>query len=207
MTERRDFDSKVLRGLRGLREPRRRPVLDVPSSYVCVGCGEVHAGLPPSIFFPAPLMYEHIAPAQRESRVFVAVEDEAIGIKDEAGIPHLFIRGNLELPVVGADRFGWTLWAEISTSDFGNALKRWSDEGRSAHGPYPGKIACAIPGYEVTLGVAVLVHTQPPGVRPVFEVNEEHPLRTDQRSGISVHRHAELVSMSMGRRQHNSGPR
>jgi hypothetical protein len=110
---------------------------------------------------------------------------------------HFFIRGRIEIPVVNTgDLFAWLVWAEVSGEDFLNISDLWTVKGREATAPYEARLANNLGLYsEHSLGLRVRLHTRPIGDRPFVEIVEEHPLRYQQRNGISAHRVQEIAHL------------
>jgi hypothetical protein len=75
----------------------------------------------------------------------------------------------------------------VSEEDIVRMAEVWETPGRESMPPVPGTLANNIPVFEEsTLGLPVLVHTQPLGLRPHVELVEDgHPLALEQREGIS----------------------
>jgi len=86
------------------------------------------------------------------------------------------------------------VWSTLSEANFKRATELWETAGREAEPPYFGWLSNQIPGYSSTINIKALVHTQPVGIRPQIKViEEEHPLATDQASGISRERFEDLI--------------
>ena len=78
--------------------------------------------------------------------------------------------------------------------------------GRETEPPYAGRLSSQIPGYGSTLGLELLVHTQPVGVRPELRLLEApHPLFSDQRNGITAERADELIHTAVFGTVHRDG--
>ena len=85
------------------------------------------------------------------------------------------------------------LGSSLSKTNFERMSDLWESTGRESEPPYVGWLSTAIPGYERTVSLKLLVHTQPVGTRPLIQVQEqEHPLYRDQVEGISWARACEL---------------
>jgi hypothetical protein len=108
---------------------------------------------------------------------------------------HFFILGNLDVPLRGSEEvLRWSVWSTLSEANFKRASELWEAAGREAEPPYFGWLSNQIPGYASTINIKALVHTQPVGVRPQIKVIEDdHPVATDQASGISRERFDELI--------------
>jgi hypothetical protein len=149
--------------------------------WLCACCGQSHTGVPLSFAADFPDAYANMAPAQRAERA-VCSSDQCI-IDDEI----FAIRGIIELPVRGTgELFLWGVWATVWPEDFEEISESWEEEGRETrHGPFKGRLANQLSEYQNTLNLKVSVIIQPAGKRPVFVIEEPHPLATQQKEGIS----------------------
>jgi hypothetical protein len=156
--------------------------------FTCAVCGRHHDELPLCFLTLAPVYADTIAEAERAERVALSSDQCVI---DER---HFFILGNLDLPIIGRqEHFRWSLWSSLSKMNFERASDLWEKAGRESEPPYFGWLSATVPGYETTVNLKVAVQTQPLGVRPLIQVQEqEHPLYRDQVDGISWERACEL---------------
>ncbi len=166
-------------------------------AYKCASCDAWHEGLPLSWHTEGPAQLGAVPEDAWDERVTLTT-DQCILEQDGT---HFFMRGLLRIPVHGRDdvlEFG--VWASLSEANFERAGELWETQGREAEPPYSGWLSTAIPGYPDTMLLQVRMHTRPVGERPQVEVlaPEEHPLRIDQRDGISEARLMELVAASLG---------
>ena len=80
--------------------------------FRCQTCGEIHKGMP-GFGADAPLSYYAIPEAERASRCELSSDECVI---DRASF---FIRGCLEIPVLGADEpLIWGVWISLSEQSF-----------------------------------------------------------------------------------------
>jgi len=85
--------------------------------------------------------------------------------------------------------FSWGVWVEVSQQFFNTYIASWHKEGREKDLPIEGKLANNLPPYPNTIGMKVVIHLREPGKRPWIEVKQtEHPLFSEQKSGISPKR-------------------
>jgi hypothetical protein len=156
--------------------------------FTCASCGQYHDELPLCFLAPAPAQVAVVAEAERARRVLLS-SDQCI-IDEE----YFFILGNLDLPIVDREEmFRWSVWSSLSRKNFERASDLWETAGRESEPPYFGWLSTAIPGYERTVGLKVVVHTKPVGTRPAIEVIEQdHLLYRDFVDGISWARACEL---------------
>lgn len=140
-----------------------------------------------------PDYYFSVPPEERAIRVEIT---ESLCVVDEA---HFFIRGRIEIPVIGSDEpFCWNVWTSLSEENFIRANERWNDERRVEEPAYFGWLQTQLPGYADTLNIKTMVHTQEVGIIPRIElIEEDHPLTQEQQAGITRQRVKELVEISM----------
>ncbi|MFJ8281520.1 DUF2199 domain-containing protein [Streptomyces griseoviridis] len=109
---------------------------------------------------------------------------------------HFFIRGLIEIPVIGSqDLFSWGVWVSLSSDSFAHALNVWNTEGREAEKPYFGWLSTELGLYsESTTNLKTNAHTRPVGKRPFIELEPtDHPLAVEQRTGITQDRVREIA--------------
>lgn len=164
-----------------------------PMGYECKCCGVWHDERPTAFGADMPLAVAQLADDERAARVALS-SDQCI-LDDQ----HFFILGNLDVPVKDfPEVLSWSVWATLSEASFERCSELWHSEGRESEPPYFGWLSNQLPGYPRSVNIGVLVHTQPLGVRPRLEVIEEsHPLRTDQREGITAARADELIHSAL----------
>lgn len=62
----------------------------------------------------------------------------------------------------------------------------WEEQGRETRrGPFKARLANSLSVYPETLNLKLRIVLQPVNTRPLFILEEEHPLATAQRDGIS----------------------
>jgi len=159
--------------------------------FQCGRCGKWHDGLPMSWDFAAPVYWD---PRDRsvkngESEL---TEDLCIIQRDS-----FFMKGNLEIPLIGQDSFfSFSIWTSLSREAFERATKLWKDPDRINEPPYFGWFSSSVPGYPDTINLKTNVHTRGVGVKPLIELEpSEHPLAIEQRSGITLTRVAEIAAI------------
>lgn len=164
-----------------------------PTTFRCRCCGEEHPGPPLSWAVEAPDEWSALTPSQRRSKGDLS-SDQCIIDPDR-----FFIRGSLELPVVGGVApFVWDVWVSLSETNFKRASGRWHDPNRTEESPYFGWLCNSLPGYPETLSLKTNVHTRSVGVRPLIELEPtEHPLAVEQRDGITMARVIEIAEIAL----------
>ncbi|HEY0453337.1 DUF2199 domain-containing protein [Actinophytocola sp.] len=153
------------------------------SGFTCSGCGAHHA--------TPPLAYHAGAPAYWSPNLADDPGSELGTDQCVIGGEHFFVRGLVELPVIGSDDvFAWGVWVSLSKESFVHASTRWHDEDRANDAPYFGWLSTDLAGYAPsTLDLKTNLHTRPVGTRPFVELEPtDHPLAVEQCTGITRHR-------------------
>jgi hypothetical protein len=145
----------------------------------------------PSLGAHAPLSYYDIPESEREQRCDLGSDDCVIDGK------HFFVRGCLEIPVVGeSEFFTWGVWVSLSETSFTEWVKHFDNPMRSKVGPFFGWLNAWLKPYPETMNLKTHVHLRDNGIRPLIELEStDHPLSIEQREGISVARVAELYAL------------
>ena len=170
------------------------------AAWRCTTCGDFHEELPFAYGPDVPDSWAAL-PEEERSRRSEVTSDQCIvnGVDGR----HFFIRGRLEIPIVGsADVFVWLVWTTLSEANFCRASDLWELEGREAEPPYSGWLNTELASVyrEHTLNLKTLVHTRPVGQRPFIEVVESaHPLAKEQREGITRTRVQEIAELLLHR--------
>jgi len=139
-------------------------------------------------FLPAPDYFWSVPEAERESRV-VLTKDQCI-IDDR----YFFVAGNFSIPVAGTeDAVKFTCWVSLSNQAFERMNDTWENPERVKEEPYCGWFSNNLPTYTGTVKLKARLHQQPPGTKPVIELEPtDHPLSVDSRIGITPERAAEI---------------
>jgi hypothetical protein len=172
--------------------------------FKCIECGAIHRGSP-SFGFDKPSSYYDVPEPERDTRIMLTKDTCFIvpAADNEGGQIHYFLRGLLEVPIVGAtEPFLWGVWVTQSEDSFMKYLETFDHDqsGTSSFGWLP--VAWAAykrtrPG-EYLENLRCSVHWQKKGKRPLIEVQEcDHPLYFDQRDGISWDRAIEIARTVM----------
>ncbi len=164
--------------------------------FTCSSCDQVHEGIP-TFGATAPLSYYAVPEDEREQRCSLGSDDCVI---DEQ---HFFVRGCLELPVVGYDDpFVWGVWVSLSEESFREWVGSFHQAERSHLGPYFGWLNAWLKPYPDTTSLKTRVHLRDDGIRPYIELEPtDHPLAVEQRSGISTTRVGELYEIMVHDRE------
>lgn len=165
----------------------RPPEADTPTAPapgICPCCGLAHDGLSVSIPVSRPTLTDKVPPAEWAERVWS--NGEMCVIDDE----RFYLYGSVLLSIHGhPDEFAWGAWAEVSEEQFMGYQELRAEEGREAHAPLAALLGTDIPFYPATLGLPLMVHVQPQGLRPNFVLDAgPHPLVQDQAGGVSPER-------------------
>ena len=158
--------------------------------YTCAVCGKEHDGLP-GLGTAAPLYYYSVPAEERVNRC--RLDSDTCVIDDQ----FFFVRGCLEIPIVGErEPFIWGVWASVSSESFETFLRFYDQDHRSHEGPFFGWLSASFKGYPDSESLKTLVHLRDHGQRPFIELEPtEHPLAIEQRSGITVARVGEILSL------------
>lgn len=163
-------------------------------SLSCKLCGVAHDARTSAFLVPLPDMLAAL-PVDEFSRRVERSSDQCV-LDGE----HFFLLGNLDVPVRGEERsVRWTVWTTLSRESFQRATELWTTPGRESEPAYFGWLSNQIPGYPQTVPLALHVHTQPVGIRPILTVlDEDHDLSREQRDGVTSERADELIHAALG---------
>ena len=161
----------------------------MPSGFHCQTCGQYHDHVPMSFGAEGPVYYLAMSEQERSERCEHSTD---LCVIDQQ---HYFIRGRLELPIMGSDKaFIWGVWCSLSEESFKQTILRWDATGREQDDPMFGWLSTKLPAYPETLNLKTIVHPQPPGDRPLVILEEtDHPLSIEQREGITMDRVQEIA--------------
>jgi hypothetical protein len=159
-------------------------------TFRCVSCGQVHEGMP-GFGAKAPLSYFEVPEHERADRCDLGSDDCVIDRK------HFFVRGCLEVPVHGqTEPFIWGVWVSLSEASHLEWLKYFTEAKRAHVAPFFGWFNTWLKPYPNTMNLKTRVHMRDDGIRPSIELEPvDHLLASEQRTGISVSRVAELYAL------------
>src|SRR5262245_21113819 len=158
--------------------------------YTCAVCGKEHDGLP-GLGNAAPRYYYSVPTAERSNRC--RLDSDTCVVDSE----FFFVRGCLEIPIVGErEPFIWGVWTSIRPKNFEAFLRLYDQDHRSHEGPFFGWLSASFKGYPDSENLKAMVHLRDHGQRPFIELEPtKHPLAIEQRSGITVARVGEILSL------------
>lgn len=161
------------------------------TTFRCRTCGEHHRPLPLSYSAKAPLTLLRVPSAERPHRVVITPDQCVI---DQA---LFFLRGRIVVPIRDyAEPFIWGVWAQVSLRDFFRTNQMWNVPGREQEPPFRGRLDTDLALFGSTLDQEVRILTQVVGRRPHVEIlAEDHPLRREQRAGITLARAEEIAAV------------
>ncbi|MFE9934601.1 DUF2199 domain-containing protein [Streptomyces sp. NPDC005533] len=109
---------------------------------------------------------------------------------------HYFVKGLIEIPVLGGEVFSWGVWVTLSRENFSRAASLWGTPGRETEQPYFGWLTTELAVYSpTTLNLKTHVHTRAVGELPFVELEStDHPLAVEQRIGITWDRVREIAT-------------
>jgi hypothetical protein len=169
-----------------------RPPEELVHGYHCRTCGKFHGDLPLSFGPDAPVYWYGLSETEREQRSELSTDQCIIDHE------HFFIRGRLEIPIIGSGQcFTWLVWTTLSEENFVRASELWDTKGRESEPPYFGWLSvelASIYNGVSTVNLETLVHTRPVGSRPYVELEAtDHPLAIEQRKGMTWDRVHEIA--------------
>ena len=151
--------------------------------FTCRCCGQRHDELPLSFHAEAPAYWSDDL-----------AQDEPSELTPELCIitgEHHFIRGLVQLPIIGGDDvFDWGVWVSLSKDSFQRVLDSWETPGREMEPPFFGWFSTELSQYSPsTINLKTHVHTRAVGTHPLIELEPtDHPLAVEQRMGITMDR-------------------
>jgi len=104
------------------------------------------------------------------------------------GGQHSFVRGVLEIPVIGLeDSFGYGCWSTLSSTNFQRYVAEF--KANEAGEAWTGWFSSELTAFPGTVNAPCWVAPQPGGRRPsIWLEDEDHPLSIAQRDGITPER-------------------
>ncbi len=162
---------------------------------LCEVCHQVHRGLVRVLGSTAP--DDWLAASEGERLEAELTPD--VCILPFRGVTRHYIRGHIQLPVVGGDVdvFVWSVWIEMDQDSMAAIARSWSDPNRAAMSPLAGRLATELPYEQPTKGLQVTVHTRDPGYPPLLMLScsSSHTLAAEQRNGVGLHRVVEFSEL------------
>jgi hypothetical protein len=162
--------------------------------FVCSFCGQQHDEqmLDIRAQFPDPVFV--LSDEERASRADFG--DDAGVLDPDSSNARFFVRGLVELPIRELDDFfAYGAWAEVDEDSFGRIGDLWWDESGSDEPPFPAVLANELEPYVATTGLACELQLREVNRVPSITMrSEDHPLSSDQSSGITLQRVHELAA-------------
>lgn len=161
--------------------------------FQCGDCGTWHDELPLDVGFDEPLYVSELDDDQR-ARWVTGTGDFRELVQDD--VRHYFIRGVIEIPIVGTDEvFCYGVWSSLSEKSYAAALV--AHQNNESAGPFFGWLSNRLPSYPDTLNLKMKVHLRR-DIRSALELEPtDHPLAVEQRNGMAVHRVEQIISTVM----------
>lgn len=161
--------------------------------FICSNCGEFHEGFPLDYGHRFPDYYFEVPPEERVERI--EADDDLCVVDDE----FFFIRGCLEIPIIGEDdHFIWGVWCSLSRKSYDRVLELWDAENVENEPPFFGWLNSFLPKeiYPNTLNLKTNVYLRNNNQRPFIHVEPTaHPLAIEQENGITMERVREIVEI------------
>jgi hypothetical protein len=168
-------------------------------AWTCRCCGRQFDTLPTGWSWAKPDLWAETPEALRQpaSRL-----DSDLCRMEFGDRTHHFIRGTLEIPIIGTDDvLSWGVWSSLSERSFERALELWDAEDVSGEERRFGWLANRLPPYADARSVALEVWLRSDGLRPSFRAvsPEDHPIVVDQGQGVTLERVQDYVTALMPR--------
>ena len=147
--------------------------------FHCTRCGEWHEGFP-ALTAAKPDHWFALSADQRRS----AECDTDFCVTPDG---HCFIYGTLEIPVDSEVEplLALGVWSTLSRDNYDRYMDLIDDDDRVSLGPMFGWLSNEVQFFPGSLNLKLSVWPQPPGKRPLFEVEPTgHSLSVAQRNGI-----------------------
>ena len=166
------------------------------SGFRCSKCGQWHDELPLDVGAAEPLYVEELSPDEKAQRVSGEPGSDFRVLRRNAAEVHYFIRGVIEIPVLGTDEtFCYGVWTSLSESSYEKANAAYRVNGSA--GPLFGWLSNRLAGYPETLSLKTHVRVRP-DLKASIELEPiDHPLAREQREGISIERVQQIVEPLM----------
>lgn len=157
------------------------------AAFHCATCGQEHVGLPdmgadmPDAYFAVP----------KSKRRKLRVTDDTCVIPLKDGNAY-FIRGVIEIPIRGRERFGFGVWVSLKKENFETYVANFNS---AEIGPFFGWLCTELSFYSAkTTSLKTMVHFRGGGLRPTIKLElASHPLAMHQHFGISLAKALEIV--------------
>jgi hypothetical protein len=161
--------------------------------WTCACCNKQFDSLPLDYGFNAPDHWVELSEEQQQTRGLI--DSDVCMIEDEDG-RHIFVRGCIEIPIVGQDEiFVWGVWVSVSSESFERIYELWQGPVSPDEAPLFGWLCNRITGYPDTLFLKTHLHLRSEGLRPAIGLEPgDHPLYLEQRDGITLERVAEIAA-------------
>jgi hypothetical protein len=159
-----------------------QPTTPDANAWICSCCGQIHSKTPFSFVADFPDNYAVMALEERENRAVISSDQCIIDASE------FWLRGCLEIPILGTDEvFLWGVWGNLFEEDFDAIDDHWEVPNReNLIGPFKGRLGNKLSLYPFTANLKITVKIEPLGTRPLFFVDEPHPLQKEQEEGISL---------------------
>jgi hypothetical protein len=175
----------------------------------CPVCGQANHKLPIDIGAEYPDPYVHLTSELKDSIGWISAKEnpDFCRIKYDDGQTDHFIRGVLELPILGADiglRLG--VWTSLSEANWDFARETWREPRLTRDEPMFGWLCTGYSIYPGTEELACSVYLSAE-LRPQVRLHDaDHPFVVDQQRGITRPRLAEIVHSALPDFDYGGGP-
>jgi len=165
--------------------------------WKCRFCGDAHVGVF-DLACDAPVYWTgpdvKCANSEVHGSDTILTEDMCV-----IGGEHFFIRGVLELPILGSGgmNFGYGVWSSVSKPNFELYVDTFDDGHQADLGPWFGWFSTGLKGYPDTTGLKCNIVPGNGRQRPKIVLQaSDHPLAAEQRDGISFDRLLDIYALN-----------
>lgn len=163
--------------------------MSINYAWTCPCCGKQQNALPLDYALQVPDYWLSLSEEEKTNRGWIGTD---ICIVDG----HFFVRGCIEIPVIGRDdKFVWGAWVSLSEESFKRVRELWNERVIENEPPKFGWLSNRISVYPDTLHLKTDVYLRGDNLRPLIVLEPtEHALAVEQREGISLARVEEIAS-------------
>jgi hypothetical protein len=157
-------------------------------TFICSTCGKSHEGLPTDSAYTLPDVVWAIPETERAKHAKWSKDLCQFGER-------YFFRCVLAVPFKDREGdYGWGVWAEVKYEDFDRYYKLYDEDG-SGEPEMQALLANAVPAYDQTLGLPILVQLQSSTSRPSvrFPPGSDHLFALEQAHGIGEDRYHQIL--------------
>lgn len=167
-------------------------------AWTCPCCGEVHQGLF-DLVSDQPDCWWREGHRGLTGEITTDTEDLLTADVCVQDGEHFFVRGDIDLPIIGAPglKFTFSAWSTLSKHNLQLYLDSLWVNDTAGLGPWLGWLSTSIKGYPETLNLACQIERRQGGDRLDLTILDvDHPLAVEQRDGISFTRILDIYALN-----------